>query len=112
MPCSVPTNEGNVPRFASVGSDRFSYVSYLEEMPMHRLRMSHHARADVVLVSYGDRRSWKDRKRFFALVDQALDDIRKNPRSGKRHHIAGMEVFTFHIRRWWRPAYHYFLYRV
>ena len=79
---------------------------------MYRLRVSRHAKADIKLVSYGDRRPWKDRQKFFDLVNRSLADISAEPMKGKRHVIADMEVFTFHIRRWGRPAYHYFLYRV
>lgn len=79
---------------------------------MYRLHVTIHGRADMDLVERGDQRPWKARKRFRSLLNHALNEICDNPVRGERHFIAGMEVFTFHIRRWWRPTFHKLLYRV
>lgn len=79
---------------------------------MYRLRVTRHGRADIELVERGDLRPWKARKRFQSQVQHALSTICDNPVRGERHFIAGIEVFTFHVRRWWRPTFHKLLYRI
>lgn len=83
---------------------------------MYHLRITPQAKTEVRLVLYGYARSWRERpRRFDALVNQALLDIKLNPTAADEHRVpgvAGMVVYSFHIGRTGKPAIHKFVYRI